>query len=106
MLQKVQIYIIQMLDLIQDLVQKPDDAYEGTTNDTDGRADARIAAASIANDVNLAGAVNGICLQCTLPLEIGSDTDTGITQHGDARYLDYATNLPIQMELMILSKYI
>ena len=80
-----------------------DDINEGTSNlyYTDGRADARIAAASVGDlsDVDLSGAVNGSILVWNATnsrFEIGSDTDTGITQgQGDARYFRLsATNLP------------
>ena len=80
-----------------------DNVNEGTSNlyYTDGRADARIAAASLGDlsDVNLAGAVTGSILvwnAVNSRFEIGSDTDTGITQgQGDARYFQLsATNLP------------
>ena len=80
-----------------------DDINEGTSNlyYTDGRADARIAAASVGDlsDVDLSGAVNGSILVWNATnsrFEIGSDTDTGITQgQGDARYFQLsATNLP------------
>ena len=80
-----------------------DNVNEGTTNlyYTNARADARIGAASVGDlsDVDLAGAVNGSILvwnATTNRFEVGSDTDTGITQgQGDARYFQLsATNVP------------